>query len=134
MCNNIHWEHQAISKKGFGYKIFHSNGDACFIEQSYRKTNGWIRWERDLRWGGDGFCFFLTQREARFILNTWKENYADNDNLNHAVKDPADRIIRKIEYADGICKQYENAMIDGIEVTMALCKKWRLVPAKPRRA
>lgn len=134
MCNSMHSEYVHIPKKGFGYKIFKANGDPCFADNVYCRTHGWIKWDdrlnRNYPFDNCGFCFFLTKKEAQRALDMWEQNYYTNDNHFNAVIDPADRVIRKIEYAQGICRQEESEMIDGIIVTMALCKAWRFALTK----
>jgi hypothetical protein len=129
MCNSIHNEHQPIPEKGFGWKIFESKNKPCFgFGNPYEFDGQWVRWNKDFQACGDGFCFFLTQKEAQRALDRWWDNFEAND--VRGIMDPSNRLIRRIAYQGGLCRQQESNMIDGITVTMALCTKWRFAPTK----
>lgn len=121
MCNNIHEIYKKIPEQGHGWKIFGPKGNPCFSGQEYtNRRDGFIRWNKRES-SGDGFCFFLTRKEARRALNELKSRLyviMENPYLRH--------LIKKIEYRKGLCKQQEPNMAEGV-YEIALCKEFRVV-------
>lgn len=125
MCNYVHEYHKPIPKKGIGYKLFlcdqSNNLIGLFSHQPYlidrrcAKGNEWVEFDSHDFHKESGFCFFLTEGEAlscRELISPPKKN---------------DTLIIKIQYNDGICKQWEDKMIFGEIFNTALCKKFRPV-------
>jgi len=122
MCNSIHEEHEKIPEKGVGWKIFDKRSIGlkpvwgfATKYQFDKDKSGWITWNVPFSSYGDGFCFFVSYKEAVRA----KKAAAFSENA----------MIKKIEYEGGLCKQKENRFLDG-EFEIALCKRFRVKEKK----
>jgi len=132
MCNKLHEDFEPIKKSGFAWKIFGKYpGEliACFggsyrsiNDPRYRKSSkGWIVWDLEKGWFNDnsGFCAFRTRNEARralgALLNPLKRRY---------------RIIRKIQYKEGLGKHWEDRMIGGERYETIIIKKFKITEVR----
>ncbi len=80
MCNEIHKEHEAIKKTGFGWKLFRISGGKfyplCKPGHFVTPTKEWAVWNKENINSGPndkGFCFFLDEQEARYTLRLFTE-------------------------------------------------------------
>lgn len=119
MCNNLHknskrnWERKFGDNKdyGIGYKVFckhRKNKNILYpaVKKGYYKIGEWIKWDQTLAVDSDGFCFFLTLKNAK------KYTRFDGDT------------IRKIRYRKGIGYHLEPCL-DYIRV--AICKEFKIL-------
>jgi len=126
MCNFLYNGSpvETIPESGIGYKIFSVPTPGSILsgidrEPYYRKNKqGWIFWDNSLP--GDGFCFFDTKEEAEFILTKWRSGIA-----YQIGKLPLK--LFKIQYARGLGKRIEPAMIFGVKPTVSLCKSFKVI-------
>ena len=117
MCNYIHKEHVAIPKKGKAWKVFIvDNGKLRPLSTSliHFSETKWYHWDEDE--AGDGFCGFLSENEAKKMVNTWVVSIPD-DILS----------IRQIEYQNGLCKQIEDGIIEDMFFTICLFKSFKII-------
>jgi hypothetical protein len=114
-----------ILDEGVGYKIFvrdMSTGTlryiSCFLQEPYTASaDHWIRWDSKIQ--GQGFCFFLSAKEARRFLDTLKFQVSFETYSKH--------VIHRILYKGGLCHQQE--MINSIpdkSFTVGICKAFRI--------
>jgi hypothetical protein len=121
MCNFIHTIHESIPEEGVGYKLFSKKGKEykpICSGISYTFYGKFIKWNPIFT--GDGFCFFLTRKEARRAQKNW--NKWDQTRKYR---------IKKIQYKKGICKQDQGGFTfyKAIYKT-ALCKEFRILKDK----
>ena len=117
MCNRLHENSKPIKKSGKGWKVFSKQGKKLYtwftgqvvpLNKSIvwkDKFNGWDN--------GDGFCFFLTKKEAKRCL----------DNCVHDIKDD---VILPITYSVGLGKHLEDGITKG-KYLIALCKEYSII-------
>ena len=118
MCNFLHDKYSKIKPAGIGYKIFGPNQSPCFIDDSYQfedksGNNRWISWKKD--YIGDGFCFFVSKREA-FRLLKELSYYGFSDHY-----------VYTIEYSQGLGKHIENNITVKKVYTTAICKRFQIL-------
>ncbi len=130
MCNYIHKppvlragkEPKPLEKtEGVGWKIIKgknmplTHGPTKTFEVN---TEGEIEWNPKFQ--GDGFCFFLTWKEAREALRLWRI---------HAAPTSSNKLsVRKISYSQGLVEQDEYNFITSFIFRIALCKKFTIIP------
>jgi hypothetical protein len=121
MCNELHENFKPIDKTGFGYKIFTYNPYArkYFYRPMFgdgSKKPGYIKglnkWNPKIGNGGDGFCFFLSKKDAI--------RYRDYFEFSG-------RQIRKIKYRKGLGKVRHNRRDYGGMFTFSLCKEFKIL-------
>lgn len=121
MCNLLHYDSKPIPAEGIGYKVFYDFYRQCFSREDYSiDKDDWIRYCG----GQDGFCFFLTKKEAMRMLSSWRRNYR---NGHHGILNSNNRSIRKIAYRGGLGKAIENNLITNRYFTIALCKEFKIL-------
>jgi hypothetical protein len=124
MCNYRHETKRNIPLEGKGWKIFGKPSTnrgyvRCFGAHGYTVSrDGWIHWDSLFEYGGDGFCFFPTRKEARRCLKTLKDG-----SLRNIYRD---RVIRRIEYREGIEEHDEDKICAGTYRT-CLAKQFRIL-------
>lgn len=126
MCNNL-LNAKPIPKTGTGYKLFckHINYSPAFYGNSYVKYNEnknqdeptnplkrWVIWKAPVGYG-DGFCFFLTRKEAKKCLSSFYRDYR--------------LVIRKIKYRKGLGKRLESGISRNVPFEIALCKEFKII-------
>lgn len=124
MCNSLHPDSKPLRRKnGIGYKLFDSEGGPLTTKVTYKTDpDGFTRWTQDERldtkfgrkylWpkSGDGFCFFLSKREAIRAAKYW----VSGDFFDTRVD------VMKIEYENGLGSHIEKAFIEN-PIRIALC-------------
>ena len=106
-----------IPERGFGYRLVGILFDQSPIMRTPLKfdSDGWIRW--DDRYKGDGFCLFLTEKEAKRAADAWNRKIYVK--LFSRVK------LIKVEYRGGLGIRREHRFVGGKHFNIALCKEWR---------
>ena len=122
MCNDAHFDSTPIPTEGFGYKLFcyvllSIKNDTpltlCHDQHAYRTgADGWTHFDQPSL--GVGFCFLLNRAEARRAKKYW----------------PWPTVIRRIQYAGGVCKHTERYFVTGQTPVMALCKSFKILHQK----
>lgn len=140
MCNQLHTDSKPIPEKGYGWKIFYRDNRRASWKRGYRSfmvhTNPpYVNKDSDSFYRytaafghGDGFCFFLTEKEAIRTLRFYIDGFSFNPNFSSKLK------IKKIEYRVGIGKHKENIILrhnkKGIinkTFNIALCRRFKIV-------
>lgn len=134
MCNNLHNKYTPIKETGFGYKIFTKN-----LNPKIRALSGFFKfskyyigtlyiWDKYMNYTfipdkyGDGFCFFLTKKEAVRCL----KEYTKKRRLRSKSQDYKRMVIKKIQYFKGLGKQIEDHMVQG-SYLITLCKQFKIL-------
>lgn len=122
MCNSLHKTSKAIPKSGDGWKIFRLVPSKplmpLFSSTAYiSNKDGSISYKDMLVGLGDGFCFFLTEREAKRAMKLLVElNPTKYSNL----------VAVKIKYNRGLGTHCEKHFISGKRFQVALCGNFRI--------
>lgn len=134
MCNRLYEKSEKIKKEGFGYKIFSLDNKNCFDETAYSKQkNNWVKWGHSfyeqtqmnkqkelIHFIGkeNGFCFFLTKKEAMKCLNRLQNIYLHKFNKHK---------IKKIQYKEGMGKHIEYQIDGDTPFEIGLCKQFKIM-------
>lgn len=128
MCNYLHDDHEPIAETGKGWKLFSStDGKTSLVDYVHYQDapDGFTYWDINLHHvfkpgQPNGFCFFLTKREAKRAAKVWGPKYTT---------------ILPIIYEEGLGQHREENFCIGETFTIALCRSFKLAPLpKPRRA
>lgn len=119
MCNRLHDGSEEIPTKGKGWKIFTSkNNLGMVLYNKYNKNgSGQIVWSNETK--GDGFCFFMTRKEARKAIKDWKSV------TSGWKREPIS--IKRIEYKQGLGKHLEDPFMYCKYYQTALCKEFKII-------
>jgi hypothetical protein len=123
MCNSVHLDTKPIKKTGVGYKLFATKlvGQRyrpIFTDRLYKKKyykgKKWVIWNEASE---EGFCFFLTKKEAQKLLNNLRK---DEDGSYENIK------IKKIQYEGGLGKHWEDGITEKVFL-IGLCTHFRII-------
>jgi hypothetical protein len=141
MCNTLHSKSEEIEPKGRGWKVFRQLKDGRYmqlmeINDRYHRKNGWVEWD-DMRFAfrGEGFCFFLDKQTAEDCADIYSKDCLSKIVWGFRKK----YVVKEIEYERGMGKHVEGAMgnfyhnYEYYTPTIALCKRFRIIPDRKRR-
>ena len=128
MCNCLHSCSEPINEKGVGYKLFDGSyllGNVLTPLFGLRapycsRQDGSVHWLKNK--SGNGFCFFLTKKEAERLLRELQKG-------NNPIY--KDTIVVKIKYSGGLGKHMENNIISGESFETALCESFKIHKDEP---
>jgi hypothetical protein len=120
MCNCLHADSEPILSFGIGWKLIFLNnkGLPVSVVDGVVYTGEKIVWNPKRDPDGDGFCFFLTKKEADRVNNLHEWGGRSGVGSQRVVK---------IKYRLGLGKHIETHFIGGETIRIALCKEFEFV-------
>jgi len=138
MCNFIHKRSKQIPERGVGWKIFvkqpvitsfnsRYQARATMLHPLFRggryttNKDGSVSWQNCWSHYGDGFCFFLTKKEAERTLNALQKAHDSGGWCSYS-----NCIVVKLNYYGGLGQHIEPKVMDRKRFRTAICKRFKI--------